>query len=69
MEKLEELRREGAIIGAVTNGNADVFSVKKIGHLFDFDVRSEDVGVAKPNLEMFRKAVEVSERNANKRHD
>ena len=51
------LERLGAdyIIGAITNGNADVSKIG-INHLFDFVVTSEEVDVSKPDSKIFAAA-------------
>ena len=51
------LERLGAdyIIGAITNGNADVSKIG-INHLFDFVVTSEEVDVSKPDNKIFSAA-------------
>ncbi len=43
------------VLGAMTNGNADVHTIG-IGHLFDFTVTAAEVGAAKPAPDMFRAA-------------
>lgn len=53
---LSELRRNH-VLGALTNGNADV-SKTPIGHHFDFAFKAEDVGAAKPEPELFLAALE-----------
>lgn len=53
---LEQLRRDGYIIGALSNGNADV-SQTLIGHLFDFQFNADAVGHAKPHPQMFTQAL------------
>ncbi len=42
-------------LGAITNGNADVYHIG-IGHWFDFVIRSEEVGFAKPDKRIFTEA-------------
>lgn len=54
---LEQLRRDGYVIGALSNGNADV-SQTLIGRLFDFQYNADGVGSAKPHPGMFEKALE-----------
>lgn len=58
-EALEALESLGGlyVIGAITNGNADVHHIG-IGHHFDFVVRAEEAGAAKPHPQIFRKALE-----------
>lgn len=53
---LERLRRDGYIIGALSNGNADV-SQTLVGHLFDFQYNADSVGYAKPHPRMFAQAL------------
>lgn len=43
-------------LGAVTNGNADVRRIG-IDHYFDFVIRSEEIGAAKPHPEIFAAAL------------
>lgn len=59
VQKISDLRST-FVIGAVTNGNADVFQISKIKDLFDFSVASENVGVAKPNKIVFEEAVRIA---------
>jgi putative hydrolase of the HAD superfamily len=54
---LEQLRRDGYVIGALSNGNADVGQTL-IGSLFDFQYNADGVGSAKPHPGMFEKALE-----------
>ncbi|WP_417533803.1 HAD family hydrolase [Marinobacterium stanieri] len=53
---LEQLRQQGYLIGALSNGNADV-SQTLVGHLFDFQYNADTVGSAKPEPEMFQQAL------------
>lgn len=53
---LERLRQQGYIIGALSNGNADVAKTL-VGHLFDFQYNADTVGSAKPEPEMFEQAL------------
>ncbi|MBP0047211.1 HAD family hydrolase [Marinobacterium sp. AK62] len=53
---LEQLRREGFVIGALSNGNASV-SQTLVGHLFDFQFNADTVGYAKPEPQMFQQAL------------
>lgn len=46
-------------LGALTNGNADVFKTDA-GEYFDFAFLAEDVGASKPAPDMFRVAMETS---------
>ena len=54
---LEQLGRDYRL-GAVTNGNADVSRIG-IDHYFDFVVRSEEIGSAKPHPEIFAAALKA----------
>lgn len=51
---LEKLARH-FVLGALTNGNADIKLVG-LGHLFAFSVNAREVGVAKPDPEIFHEA-------------
>ncbi len=53
---LLDLKKE-YILGAITNGNADVDYIG-VGHLFDFSIKAEDVGVAKPDPAIFQLAID-----------
>lgn len=59
---LEALRSKGLIIGALSNGNAEV---KRTGlaDLFDFQFNADDVGQAKPHPLMFEKALQLHQLN------
>ena len=52
---LQQLRADFRL-GAVTNGNADVGRIG-IDHYFDFVIRSEEIGAAKPHPEIFTAAL------------
>ncbi|OOZ37662.1 HAD family hydrolase [Solemya velesiana gill symbiont] len=56
---LENLRKRGYLLGALTNGNA---SIQRLGidHLFDFSVTAEEAGAAKPDPRMFELACQRS---------
>jgi putative hydrolase of the HAD superfamily len=58
LEVLEELAERYAI-GALTNGNADVFRVD-IGEHFDFALSAEQIGASKPLPDMFRASMQAS---------
>ena len=47
--------RQSYVLGAITNGNADVFKTP-IGHFFHHAWRAEDLGVSKPDPALFRHA-------------
>ena len=51
-----DMLRQQFRLGAVTNGNADVRRIG-IDHYFDFVIRSEDIGQAKPHPEVFAAAL------------
>lgn len=59
---LERLRREHPEIklGAVTDGNADVFKIPELSGVFDFSIRAQEVGAPKPDVRMFEAAVKAS---------
>lgn len=54
---LETLRQAGYLIGALSNGNAEVDRTL-IGHLFDFQYNADRVGYAKPAPQMFEQALQ-----------
>ncbi len=60
---LEKLREDGFLLGALTNGNANV---KRLGldHLFDFSFSAEDAQAAKPDPTMFHMVLEQAGINA-----
>lgn len=59
-EVLEGLQADYSLI-VITNGNADIFHPYiGIGHYFDFAIRADQVGVAKPDVKLFEMAVERS---------
>jgi len=53
---LRDLKKD-YILGAITNGNADVDYIG-VGHLFDFSIKAEDAGVAKPDPAIFQIAID-----------
>ena len=53
---LEELSQD-YILGALTNGNADVTKTP-LGRFFDFALKAEDVGAAKPEPALFNHALQ-----------
>ncbi|MBA4503651.1 HAD family hydrolase [Marinobacterium marinum] len=53
---LERLHRSGFILGALSNGNADIGQTP-VGHLFDFQYNADTVGYAKPHPQMFVQAL------------
>lgn len=58
LEALERLQ-EDYMLGVITNGNADVNHIG-IGHLFNFSIKAEDAGVAKPHPAIFELATQKS---------
>ncbi|MFN3879933.1 MAG: HAD family hydrolase [Nitrincola lacisaponensis] len=54
---LEKLKQQGMILGALSNGNAEV-SRTGLADLFDFQFNADQVGAAKPHPLMFQKALE-----------
>ena len=50
-------------LGALTNGNADVFKTP-LAPYFQFALKAEDVGAAKPDAAMFELAMKLAEVNA-----
>jgi len=59
---LERLRRQypKLRLGAVTDGNADVRRIPKLAQMFDFSIRAEEVGCAKPDPAVFAAAIKAS---------
>ncbi|MDD3448704.1 MAG: HAD family hydrolase [Gammaproteobacteria bacterium] len=51
------LRAAGLVVGALTNGNADVRRIG-LGHLFAFALQAEEVGAPKPHPRLFEAACE-----------
>ena len=47
--------KENFVLGALTNGNADIF-LTEAGSYFDFAFRAEEVGAAKPSPALFEAA-------------
>ena len=52
---LQALRNQGFLLGALTNGNADIGRLD-MAHLFDFSLTAESAGSAKPDPQMFLQA-------------
>eukprot|EP00954_Amorphochlora_amoebiformis_P020679 1341068-Amorphochlora_amoeboformis.AAC.3 len=48
VQTLKCLRERGIIVGAITNGNANVWEICGLRDLFDFAIKAEDAGEAKP---------------------
>ena len=57
VELLQSLKDHGYLIGALSNGNADVKRTA-IGPWFDFQFNADGVGTAKPHPLMFEKALQ-----------
>jgi len=57
MTMLKQLREQGLVIGALSNGNADV-GLTGVAELFDFQFNADGVGTAKPHPLMFERALE-----------
>ncbi|MGH1460834.1 MAG: HAD family hydrolase [Neptuniibacter sp.] len=51
-EMLTELKQQGYMLGALSNGNADIHKVG-LGDLIDFQFKADDVGKMKPHPLMF----------------
>lgn len=58
LDTLERLSNDYSL-GVITNGNADVNHIG-VGHLFDFSIKSEDAGVAKPHPDIFHLAIQYA---------
>lgn len=56
---LECLAQQNYIIGALSNGNADIKRTA-LGHRFDFQFNADQVGYAKPHPKMFECALEYT---------
>lgn len=56
-DMLKQLKAQGLILGALSNGNADV-GLTGVGSLFDFQYNADGVGSAKPDPRMFHCALE-----------
>ncbi|MAY42951.1 MULTISPECIES: HAD-IA family hydrolase [unclassified Neptuniibacter] len=52
-EVLAQLKQQGYILGALSNGNADIHKVG-LGDLIDFQFKADDVGQMKPHPLMFQ---------------
>ncbi|MDJ0807102.1 MAG: HAD family hydrolase [Gammaproteobacteria bacterium] len=57
---LQRLKQAGYRIGSMTNGNADVNRLG-LGHVFDFSLTAESVGIGKPHPLMFEVACRHAE--------
>lgn len=56
-EMLTELKQQGYVIGALTNGNADIHRVG-LSDLIDFQFKADDVGQMKPHPQIFEDMLE-----------
>lgn len=56
IETLQTLKGRGYVLGSLTNGNADVFSMPHLEDLFSFSVSAISAGAAKPDRRPFHKA-------------
>jgi len=56
VEALWKLRREGIILGSITNGNADVAMIPSLKGLFTFSITAEACGASKPSTIPFEAA-------------
>lgn len=60
---LEALKNQGLLIGALSNGNADIEQTP-LANWFDFQFNAESVGAAKPDRLMFDKALDKADAKA-----
>lgn len=60
VDTLKELRQRGFRLGAVTDGNADVFAIPELDGVFEFAVTAGQVGAAKPDPRIFQRALELA---------
>jgi putative hydrolase of the HAD superfamily len=49
VDGLAKLNEAGFVLGAITNGNADVSSIPSLSRFFSFSVTAEEVGESKPS--------------------
>ena len=56
---LQQLKDQGLLIGALSNGNAEVAKTP-LAQWFDFQFNADSVGTAKPHPLMFEKALEFA---------
>jgi HAD superfamily hydrolase (TIGR01509 family) len=59
VEMLQQLKDQGLLIGALSNGNAEVAKTP-LAQWFDFQFNADSVGTAKPHPLMFEKALEYA---------
>ncbi|MEM5529227.1 HAD-IA family hydrolase [Gammaproteobacteria bacterium AS21] len=60
---LQRLKSQGYLMGAITNGNADIYRVG-LGEYFDFQFNAHDAGVEKPNPIIYQLMLEHTELKA-----
>mmetsp|Transcript_30669 Transcript_30669/g.39351 ORF Transcript_30669/g.39351 Transcript_30669/m.39351 type:complete len:528 (+) Transcript_30669:70-1653(+) len=58
LDVLMKLKEKGIMLGAITNGNADVSRIPALRDIFSFHVMSEEVGERKPHAAPFKEAVQ-----------
>eukprot|EP00299_Pterocystis_sp_00344_P007806 c2700_g1_i1.p1 GENE.c2700_g1_i1~~c2700_g1_i1.p1 ORF type:complete len:379 (+),score=74.45 c2700_g1_i1:43-1179(+) len=61
MPTLQKLKEMGLTIGAVTNGNANIWKTPKLAEIFSFSITPADVGARKPDFSPFLKASRLAE--------
>ena len=61
IETLQILKDRGYVLGALTNGNADVYSMPHLEGFFSFSVSAISSGAAKPDPRPFHKAYSLSQ--------
>merc|ERR1712048_1502735 len=57
VELLSNLKQRGLILGAISDGFADLEQIPEISRLLDFAIFARDVGVSKPDARIFRLAI------------
>lgn len=57
LETIESLKASGYIVGAISNGNADIRHVG-LSHCMDFQFSADQVGVEKPDAEIFQQVLQ-----------
>eukprot|EP00931_Biecheleriopsis_adriatica_P115808 TRINITY_DN91562_c0_g1_i1.p1 TRINITY_DN91562_c0_g1~~TRINITY_DN91562_c0_g1_i1.p1 ORF type:complete len:283 (-),score=45.48 TRINITY_DN91562_c0_g1_i1:134-982(-) len=58
---LSTLKQDGIVLGAISDGFANLKEIPEIFELLDFAIFAKDVGVSKPDPELFRIAVSKTE--------
>lgn len=53
MDTLEYLKNKGYILVSNTNGNAIVELIPDLKHIFNFNIRGEEINSAKPDTKVF----------------